>query len=256
MYATKYNANGNDFVIFHDRERKARHELASLLCDRQRGIGADGMVVLVPHDQYDFEWEFYNSDGSEATMCGNATRAVSHYAVEKGISVDNRAEFLTGAGVIRTEVNGLYVVTDMLPPKIIDREIEEYGYKWWLIDTGVPHLVSEQSIDCFDIEMARELRYKYNANVNIYTIDKDELHPRTYERGVEDETLACGTGIMACYVRAREEGKLKDLSVVFPRSKDELYMEYKDGTYRFGGQVTKTFVAEITMDLPWDQLPQ
>ncbi len=256
MFVTKYNANGNDFVIFHDSARKGRHELARLLCDRQKGVGADGLVVLIPHPEYDFEWEFYNSDGSEATMCGNATRAVSHYAIEKGISVDNRCEFLTGAGVIRTEVNGLYVVTDMLAPRIIRQDIEEYGHTWWLIDTGVPHLVSEQSIEDFDLDMARELREKYDANVNIYATHKDELRPRTYERGVEDETLACGTGIMACYVRAREEGKLRDLSVVFPRSGDELYMEYKDGTYRFGGQVTKTFIAELTMDVPWDLLPQ
>jgi diaminopimelate epimerase len=256
MFVTKYNANGNDFVVFHDKERKARHELARILCDRQKGVGADGLVVLVPHNEYDFEWEFYNSDGSEAMMCGNATRAVSHYAVEKGISIGSKCEFLTGAGVIRTEVNGLYVVSDMLSPDIIRRDIEEYGHNWWLIDTGVPHLVSEQPIEEFDLVMARELREKYDANVNIYAIDKDEIHPRTYERGVEGETLACGTGITACYVRAHEESKLRDLSVVFPRSGDELYMEYKDGIYRFGGQVTKTFVAELSMDLPWDLLPE
>ncbi len=250
MNVTKYNANGNDFVIFHDKERKARHELARLLCDRQKGIGADGLVVLIPHPEYDFEWEFYNPDGSEATMCGNATRAVSHYAVEKGISLNNKAEFLTGAGMIRAEINGLYVVSDMLPPKIIRRDIEEHGQNWWLIDTGVPHLVSQQNIDEFDLDMARELRKKYDANVNIYTLEKDELRPRTYERGVEGETLACGTGIMACYVRAREEGKARDLSVVFPRSGDELYMEYDKGQYRFGGKVTQTFVAEVMMDLP------
>jgi len=255
MFVTKYNANGNDFVIFHDTERKERHELARLLCDRHGGVGADGMVVLIPHAQYDFEWEFYNSDGSEATMCGNATRAVSHYAIAQGISIENRCEFLTGAGVIHTEVNGRYVVTEMLPPQIERREIEAYGQRWWLIDTGVPHLVSEQPIDHFDLEMARDLREQYDANVNIYTVTRDTLRLRTYERGVEDETLACGTGIMACYVRAREEGKLRDLSVVFPSSGDELYMEYREETYRFGGQVTPTFVAELTMDLPWDQLP-
>ena len=251
MFVTKYDANGNDFVIFHDTEKRERNELAKLLCDRHKGVGADGMVVLIPHETYDFEWEFYNSDGSEASMCGNATRAVSHYAVEKGISVNNRAEFLTGAGVITAEVNGLYVVTDMLEPKIIDTSIEEYGKKWWLIDTGVPHLVSEvDSLDEFDLEMARDLRNKYDANVNIYTIKDDELHLRTYERGVEDETLACGTGITACYVKAKEEGKARDLCVVFPKSGDELYVEYKDGKYRFGGQVSKTFVAELTLDIP------
>jgi len=251
MHITKYNASGNDFIIFHDKVKKPRHDLAKLLCDRHAGVGADGMVVLVPHPDYDFEWEFYNSDGSEAKMCGNATRAVSHYAVEKGISINNRAEFLTGAGVIQTEVNGLYVVTDMLPPNIIDKEIEEFGHQWWLIDTGVPHLVREtDDISEFDISQARELREKYDANVNIYTADNKAMLVRTYERGVEDETLACGTGITACYVRAKLEDKVPDTTVVFPKSGEELYMEYKDGKYRFGGKVTKTFVAETTMDIP------
>jgi diaminopimelate epimerase len=184
-------------------------------------------------------------------MCGNATRAVAHYAVEKGISVENRAEFLTGAGVITAEVNGFYVVTDMLEPNILEREIEEEGLSWWLIDTGVPHLVAEvEDLETFDLEMARRLREKYDANVNLYTVADDELRLRTYERGVEDETLACGTGITACYVRAREEGKARELCVVFPRSGDELYMEFKEGRYRFGGKVTKTFLAELTLEIP------
>ena len=251
MFVTKYDANGNDFVIFHDTEKRERHELAKLLCDRHKGVGADGMVVLVPHAEYDFEWEFYNSDGSEASMCGNATRAVAHYAVEKGISIDNRAEFLTGAGVITAEVNGLYVVTDMLEPRIINTAIEEEGRLWWLLDTGVPHLVTEvEDLEDFDLAMARRLREEYDANVNIYTIADDELRVRTYERGVEDETLACGTGMTACYVKAREEGKARDLCVVFPRSGDELYLEFKEGRYRFGGKVSKTFVAELTLDIP------
>ncbi len=146
MRVVKYNASGNDFIIFHDREKKDRRELAKLLCKRQEGVGADGMVVLVPHPQYDFEWEFYNSDGTVAKMCGNATRAVSHYAIEHGISVQGESEFLTGAGVIKTTINGSYVITQMLEPKIIKRDIEEFGHRWWLIDTGVPHLVTEVKI--------------------------------------------------------------------------------------------------------------
>jgi diaminopimelate epimerase len=251
MFVTKYNANGNDFVIFHDSSKKERHELAKLLCDRHAGVGADGMVVLVPHPDYDFEWEFYNSDGSEATMCGNATRAAAHYAVEKGISVGNRAVFLTGAGVIRAEVNGFYVISDMLPPRIMDREIYAYGLHWWLIDTGVPHLVAPvEDLEHFDLDMARDLRQQYDANVNIYVLAGEEMRLRTYERGVENETLACGTGITACYVRSRVEGKAPDLCPVFPRSGDELYMEEKEGKYRFGGRVSKSFIAELTMEIP------
>ena len=245
MTVTKYSANGNDFIIFHAQNREDRSELAKKLCHRHSGVGADGMVVLIPHQDYDFEWEFYNADGSEAAMCGNASRAVAHYAHEKGISTDNRAEFLTGAGVIRATINGLYVVSDMVKPQIIDRNIEEFGERWWLIDSGVPHLVTlRDNIDNFDIEEARELREKYNANVNIATIKEGDLFVRTYERGVEDETLACGTGMVACYVRAHEEELLGDMARAFPKSGDELWVSYEDGIYRFGGQVTKTFIAE------------
>jgi diaminopimelate epimerase len=245
MTVTKYSANGNDFVLFVAQEKSDRSKLARELCHRQNGVGADGLVVLLPHPDYDFEWEFYNSDGSVANMCGNASRAVAHYAHEKGISTDGKAEFLTGAGVIKATINGLYVVSDMTEPEIIRKDIEEYGEIWWLIDTGVPHLVSvRDDIEDFNIEQARELRYKYNANVNICRVENDTMYVRTYERGVENETLACGTGMVACFLRNHQEGKVPDQVKVHPKSGDELYVSCEDGVYRFGGKVTKTFIAE------------
>ena len=246
MTVTKYSANGNDFVLLLAQKKEDRSALAQKLCHRQNGVGADGLVVVLPHPDYDFEWEFYNSDGSRADMCGNASRAVAHFAHEKGISKDNKAEFLTGAGVIRATINGLYVVSDMVPPRVIREDIDEEGERWWLIDSGVPHLVAvRQEIEHFDIEQARALRQKYNANVNICTIKDDTLYVRTYERGVEDETLACGTGMVACFIRNHKEGKIPDTMKVRPKSGDELYVSYEEGVYRFGGKVTKTFVAEI-----------
>lgn len=246
MTVTKYSANGNDFVLLLAQKKEDRSALARKLCHRQNGVGADGLVVVLPHPDYDFEWEFYNSDGSRADMCGNASRAVAHFAHEKGISKDNKAEFLTGAGVIRATINGLYVVSDMVPPRVIRDDIDEEGERWWLIDSGVPHLVAvRQEIEHFDIEQARALRQKYNANVNICTIKDNALYVRTYERGVEDETLACGTGMVACFIRNHKEGKIPDTMKVRPKSGDELYVSYEEGVYRFGGKVTKTFVAEI-----------
>ena len=245
MTVTKYSANGNDFVMFIAQEKKNRSELAQQLCHRQNGVGADGLVVVLPHDKYDFQWEFYNADGSHADMCGNASRAVAHFAHEKGIAKDNKAEFLTGAGVIRATINGLYVVSDMTEPDILRTDIEEYGENWWLIDSGVPHLVCvRDNIDDFNIEEARTLRHKYNCNVNICKLDGDTMYVRTYERGVEDETLACGTGMVACFVRKHKEGKLSNQVKVYPKSGDELYVSYEEGVYKFGGKVTKTFVAE------------
>ncbi|KIM07541.1 MAG: diaminopimelate epimerase [Sulfurovum sp. PC08-66] len=246
MNVTKYSANGNDFILYHAQERKDRSSEAKKLCHRQNGVGADGLVVLLPHSQYDFEWDFYNSDGSYASMCGNASRAAAHYAYEKGISKDNVAQFLTGAGVINATINGMYVVSQMTDPKILDESIEEYGQVWWLIDTGVPHLISIQdSIESFDTVMAKELRYKYNANVNIAKITGNDIRVRTYERGVEDETLACGTGMVSAFVRAKKEGLVGDSIRALPKSGDELYIKYEEGKYHFGGEVKKTFVAEL-----------
>lgn len=245
MTVTKYSANGNDFVMIIAQEKQDRTALAQKLCHRQNGIGADGLVVVLPHTKYDFEWEFYNADGSHADMCGNASRAVAHFAHEKGISKNSTSEFLTGAGIIRATINGLYVVSDMVEPKIIRKDIEEYGENWWLINSGVPHLISvRDDITTFDIEQMRMLRHKYNCNVNICKVDGDTMYVRTYERGVEDETLACGTGIVACFIRNHTEGKVSDSMKVIPQSKDELYVNFESNTYRFGGKVTKTFIAE------------
>lgn len=245
MTLTKYSANGNDFILFIAQDREDRSELAAKLCHRQNGVGADGMVVVLPHEEYDFEWEFYNADGSLADMCGNASRAVAHFATQKGISPEGRAEFLTGAGVIKATVNGLYVVSDMTTPDIIDKKIIEDGEEWWLLNTGVPHLVSiRDNLDTFDTEQMRRLRHKYNCNVNICKPMQDTLYVRTYERGVEDETLACGTGMVACFVRSHMQGLLNDSVKTIPTSQDELYISLEEGIYRFGGKVTKTFVAE------------
>ena len=245
MTVTKYSANGNDFIIYYSNKKEDRSEEAKKLCHRQQGVGADGLVVVIPHKDYDFEWDFYNSDGSYAAMCGNASRAVAHFAHEKGISKDGKAEFLTGAGVIRATINGLYVVSDMTPPNIIQTDIVENGESWWLIDTGVPHLICfRDDIENFDILEMRELRYKYNVNVNIASIDGNDIFVRTYERGVEDETLACGTGMVASFVRANKEELVGDNIRAFPKTKDELYINLEDGVYKFGGKVTKTFVAE------------
>jgi len=245
MTVTKYSANGNDFVIIIRKKKKDRSKLAKRLCHRQNGIGADGLVVVIPHPEYDFEWDFYNADGSRATMCGNASRAVAHFAMEKGISQDGKAEFLTGAGVIRAVVNGRYVVSDMTKPIILSEEIQEEDEKWWFVDTGVPHLIAiRDNIDEFDIEEARRLRDKYNANINICKVEDNKLYVRTYERGVEDETLACGTGMVACFLRSNKENLVDGNIQVFPKSGDELYISLEDDIYKFGGQVTKTFVAE------------
>lgn len=242
LQIAKYCASGNDFVIFHAFHGADRSELAKILCDRQRGIGADGLIVLLPHDTHDFEWEFYNADGSTASMCGNGSRACAHYAYRFGLA-HSEMEFLTGAGVIRASVDGDIVQSDLTPPYVVNDEIVENEMRWWLIDTGVPHLVTfDADMEHFDINMARALRHKYNANVNIASVQSNgAIHVRTYERGVEDETLACGTGMAACFYRASIEGFVADNARVYPKSGETLYLGLVEGTITFKGEVQGVF---------------
>ncbi len=238
---SKYSASGNDFVIFNSDTKEDRSNLAKEICHRQNGVGADGLIVILPHSEYDFEWQFYNSDGSEAEMCGNGSRAAAHYAFKNNLAPKDM-KFLTGAGVIGAVVDGNMVQSELTPPEILDKTIEFNGKSWWLINTGVPHLVNiTDTIEEFDIDEARELRYKYNANVNITYIDGNNLKVRTYERGVEDETLACGTGMAACFYRALTEGKVSGSIEVYPRSGETLYLGMNDKTITFKGEVKNTF---------------
>lgn len=248
MNVAKYSANGNDFVIFHSNVKKERSALAEKICNRQNGVGADGLIVIVPHDTYDFEWQFYNADGSHANMCGNGSRACAHYAFVNNLA-PQKMSFLTGAGEIKAEVDGTMVQSQLTPPKILEKNIQVDGKTWWLIDTGVPHLITfDANIEHFDIDEARTLRNRYNCNVNIASINEDNsLQVRTYERGVEDETLACGTGMASAFYRAFKEGSVGDKARVFPRSGDTLYLGYSEGTITFKGEVTAVFQTEI----PW-----
>ena len=244
MTVSKYSANGNDFVVFHTFVKEDRSELAKKLCHRQDGIGADGLIVLVPHAMYDFEWQFYNSDGSEAEMCGNGSRACAHYAFVNELA-ERKMSFLTQAGVISAEVNGDMVLSELTPPFILEEKIVYNDKTWTKVDTGVPHLVSfTENIDEFDIQEARELRYRHNANINIAFVDGGNLRVRTYERGVENETLACGTGMAACFYVALLQKKVSDNIEVYPRSGDTLYLGINSQTITFKGGVKNTFKTE------------
>ena len=230
----KYDASGNTFVIFQGIEKDYSKE-AIKLC---KECESDGLIVVVEHKEYDFKWLFYNNDGSKATMCGNGTRAVAHFAYYNNIA-PKKMSFLTGAGVIRCEVDGDIVETTLTQPKIIKKPFfdKEVNKELFIIDTGVPHIVIIEDIKNFDKNLCKKLRYKYNANCNFAMVKDGKLFVRTYERGVEDETLACGTGMVASFLRAKELGLVKDEVKVYPKSKEELEVKLKDNNLYFKGKV-------------------
>ncbi len=248
MQISKYNANGNDFIIFHTFLKESRNELAKKLCHRQKGIGADGLIVIRPHANYDFEWEFYNSDGSDASMCGNGSRAAAHYAYKYGLT-PKEMKFLTSAGVIEANVESDSVEVKLTKPKVIDALIVAEGLKWSLYDTGVPHLVTYvDDLNIYDKELSRRMREEFNANVNFAKVDPQTkyIEIRTYERGVEDETLACGTGMAAAFYGANIEGNVSSSTKVYPKSRDELILSIKDGEIYFKGEVEEVFTTNVS----------
>ncbi len=245
MFVSKYSASGNDFVIFHTFKKIDRSALAMKLCDRFNGVGADGLITLLPHSEYDFQWQFYNSDGSEAEMCGNGSRAVAHYAYVNNLA-NKQMKFLTTAGVISAKVDGDIVESELTKPIILKEEFSEDGFDWILIDTGVPHLVTiVDDLNKFSIKLSRKLREKYNANVNFAMLKDKNLLVRTYERGVENETLACGTGMASCFLQANMKNLVGDNSKVYPKSKEELNLRIEDGKLFFKGRVKKVFDTTI-----------
>ncbi|MEN8717804.1 MAG: diaminopimelate epimerase [Sulfurovum sp.] len=249
MTYEKYSASGNDFVIFHSLTKKDYSSLAVSLCDRTEGIGADGLIVIVPNSDADFEWLFYNSDGSHAAMCGNGTRACAHYAYTNGLA-PSKMNFLTGAGIIESSVEENVVETQLTPYQVLKEEFTQEGKTWYLVDTGVPHLVCiVDDLDDYDHDLSAKMRYEYNANVNYVKIEDTKdgkvLKVRTYERGVEGETLACGTGMSACFLRANQLSLVKDKTFVYPKSGEELTLSLKNNTIYFKGAVKNVFTANL-----------
>jgi len=246
FHISKYNASGNDFVVFHTFLHQDYSKLAIEICDRISGIGADGLVVLLPSSEkdIDFVWDFYNSDGSSANMCGNASRAVSHYAYFNNLTISSNINFLTKAGKIETFVDG-NVVESMMVSHVEKKEpFEEDGFLWWFVDTGVPHLVSIcDDLDKFDLFLAKKLRDKYNANVNFVCIKNNNLHIRTFERGVEGETLACGTGISAGFLWAIRQNLLINESIAYPKSKEPIDLRLHKNRVYMKGAVSRSFDA-------------
>ena len=246
MTYTKYSASGNDFVIFHTFLEKDYTNDAIKLCNRTEGIGADGLVVILPSNDADFKWLFYNSDGSDAAMCGNATRAVSHYAFFNNLAISNEMQFLTGAGLIKSCVENDIVETQLTLPKVIKEEFVQDGFTWYLVDTGVPHLVTiVDDLELYNHDLCAKMRYEHNANVNFAKIENKTIKVRTYERGVEGETLACGTGMAASFLRANSLKLVNDTTFVYPKSGEELTLSIKDNTIYFKGAVKKVFTVTL-----------
>ncbi|GDY22936.1 diaminopimelate epimerase [Verrucomicrobiota bacterium] len=223
------NGAGNDFILLDNRARQLQlsREQVVRLCDRHRGIGADGIMLLVPcvSKRADWAWQFYNSDGSDAEMCGNGARCFARY-VAKLTGATGRLTFETVAGVIAAEILGERVTINLTQPKDL-RLGEAVALSTGTetihsCNTGVPHAVVfvPDADQAMVLKLGNEIRFHPHfapkgTNVNFaQLLGPDRIRVRTYERGVEGETLACGTGVTAsALIAARVHGFRSPVSV-------------------------------------------
>ncbi|TNJ43121.1 diaminopimelate epimerase [Tamlana fucoidanivorans] len=209
----KYQGTGNDFVMIDNRQQnfdKNDTKQVAFMCDRRFGIGADGLILLENHPEYDFKMVYYNADGNESSMCGNGGRCLVAFAQQLGV-ISDKAVF--------EAVDGLHHATikdGIVKLQMVDVDTIETYENYVFLNTGSPHHVQfEDQIQAFDIKKeGAKIRYgaPYNeagANVNfVKKISENTFRVRTYERGVEDETLSCGTGATAVAIAMHAMGEV------------------------------------------------
>ena len=209
----KYQGTGNDFIMIDNRDFSfpKSNSLINKLCDRRFGIGADGLILLEPSEKNDFTMVYFNADGNEASMCGNGGRCIVAFAKQLTI-IDKETTF--------EAVDGLHyasIKNDIVSLQMIDIDTIESFKDHIFLNTGSPHHISfNDDVENIDVkELGSKIRYgapyfKEGTNVNFAEqISDNSFKVRTYERGVEDETLACGTGVTAVAIAANKSNRTK-----------------------------------------------
>jgi len=245
----KMSGSGNDFIIVDNRggvvdEGNLSQWIASI-CRRKFSVGADGVILLEASERADFKWRFFNADGGEAEMCGNGGRCAARLAYLKGIA-GPRLSFETKSGVIRAEVIGGRVKLEMPDPTAPELDyplkVKEETFTVSSITVGVPHAVTWvtdlETSPVFRMGQAIRSHQRYapaGTNVNfVEQLDDGAFAIRTYERGVEDETLACGTGSVATALIAAAKGMAASPTVLHTRGGEALkvYFERSGDDFR------------------------
>jgi diaminopimelate epimerase len=261
----KMSGSGNDFILIDHRrpllDRNRMKKFAQKVCRRRTSVGADGLIFIERSKKADFKWQFFNADGSEAEMCGNGGRCAARFAYLKGIA-DSSLTFETLAGILSAQVHGKRVKLEMTKPfglKLDEKiSIKGKGLTISRINTGVPHAVlfleNLEGVDVRGMGGAIRNHPHYaprGTNANFVVVkNRSRLWVRTYERGVEDETLACGTGAVAAALVAALKGLVKSPVSIRTRGGEVLtvYFEIDGkeiGKVFFEGDVHIIYEAEM-----------
>ena len=258
----KMHGAGNDFLMLDGRQLDAPLDAVAVafLCDRRRGVGADGLIVVAPADGLDFRMVYWNADGGEARMCGNGARCAVEYAARLGLH-DGRCRFATAAGDLDGMRHEPGDVEVSLPPwrdLALNLDLEDSPWsEHHVCHTGVPHLVIPvEDLETIDVRTwGRRLRNHpvfapAGVNVNWITACGDRFALRTYERGVEDETLACGTGASAAAVILCHLARVTSPVAIRTRGGDDLMIavDRAAGTLTLRGPAVTSFEGEVTIN--------
>ena len=244
----KMSGSGNDFVLIDNRDRSLTvgniTKFVRNVCERKVSVGADGLIIIENSQRADFRWRFFNADGSEVDMCGNGARCAARFAYIRGIAKE-RMSFETGAGIIDAEVIGDTVKIKLTEPHSMKANIsvmiEGKPVEVNFVNTGVPHVVLfVPGLDRYDVlNTGRKIRYHKafqpegtNANF-MEVIDRHTIRIRTYERGVEDETLACGTGAVASALISFSQGLVESPVDVRVKSGETLKIYFRKTGHGF-----------------------
>lgn len=226
----KYHGTGNDFILIDDRAVSfpINTQHIAFLCHRRFGIGADGLILIQPSAEGDFKMVYFNSDGNQSTMCGNGGRCAIKFAHDRGM-ISDKCTFLAIDGMHE----GYIEADGTVHLKMIDTADAVPSKGAWYMNTGSPHHVAQvDDIETVPVQDAgRTLRKSYGdegCNINFVEVGESGLVVRTYERGVEDETLSCGTGVTASALTAYQLGwvKAKEIPVRTPGGELRVQFEH------------------------------
>ncbi|MEX0985907.1 MAG: diaminopimelate epimerase [Bacteroidales bacterium] len=255
---SKYHGTGNDFIMVDSRKNVMKNRssrVISNICDRHFGIGADGLIILDESDTVDFSMIYYNADGHPGSMCGNGGRCITAFANRSGW-IKEHCSFEAADGIHKASI---------LPDGNIKLEMRDVtGFskikEGYFLDTGSPHLVlfveDVENLDVFNL--GREKRYskefKEGTNVNFVQLDDHEIYVRTYERGVENETLSCGTGVVASAIAASLQTARYGREINVKTKGGKLHVIFEPGTVAHGfrniyltGPATNVFDGTINL---------
>ena len=253
LHFHKYQGTGNDFILLDNRELhfpKDDVQFIHQLCDRRFGIGADGLILLENDDLSDFRMVYFNSDGNESSMCGNGGRCIVAFANQLGI-IKEKASFNAIDGLHEAKIVDGHVELKMIDVDSI-KQIRNHFY----LNTGSPHHVQlVENLEAYNVKKeGAKIRYgiygKTGSNINFVEQESNDVFMvRTYERGVEDETLSCGTGVTAVALAMYTSGKTNGETVTVKTLGGDLSVQFSKAgkvfsNIKLSGPVTKVFEGQ------------